>query len=313
MTLSAQQLNTFQHCRRATAIEREYRFNRHHPRTLFEEVFRSAIYKISNGADPTESANEAVAEFLAKASSPGLDVSFNPYTFAWDFCSILKTSLEAVSRLTLLRLHPPPLVKGWQCSAYRDDSGLLHRWAAVSRWDQDTQYRQFHSWEVFGDCAATEVGMMLHVVEIGRQAGHRQATPWARAYRHPTVAGRYRFQKENGQPLEGDWRPVWFQDSKENEARVWVDLMEKDRVQLIHHVDIREPKPEHVEQFWREAADEGTAIQALRHWTRVPMQRRSCDIPGECQYQGICYQPQAVVEAGLDQRYVQIKPATQQK
>lgn len=250
---------------------------------------RPAILALSNGEDVKAVTDEATTRYLEAAARPGIDCLSDPFTLARDHCAVLSTVLEALSRLVLLSVKPGPLVGDWQVSAFVDETGLLHRWALVDKWDDDAKYRELHSWACYGDCAALGVGMDLHVIEIGQQRRGHQHTPWARAYKHPAIINRYKFQKVEGGALQGNWQPVWFQDSDKNDAKTWVSLMEADNVQLIHHLSIKEPRAEHVEQFCREIAAEAAAMARVQDWRAETMRRVSCDLPYVCPWQDACY------------------------
>jgi len=299
MILTSHSLSSFQRCPRRYALEREFHVERWRPKVLLETLLRQGIFHLSNGGDVETLTEELCTRFLESAARPGLDIGGDPYCLARDMCAIISTVLEAVSRMVLLAVRPGQLVAGnpdWQVTAWRDESGLLHRWICAERWDEDTKYQQLHSWSVFGDCAAAQLGMTLHVIEIGRYSRGHQLSPWCRAYRHPAILGKYRFRKVDGTPLESSWIPVWFQDSDKNEASTWVDLMQADKLELIHHLNIREPLQEHVEQFRREIAVEARRIEALGTWRDEPMRRTSCDLP-MCPWQPVCYGPPVDVES----------------
>lgn len=320
--MTALALTTLQRCPRRYKLETEYQVIRERPKAALDRLLRQAIFNISNGADPGKEAEEASTLLLEQAARPGLDIATDPYTLCRDFCAIIHNVCEAVSRLTLLTLKAPPGGLGptskeprafpssrdrpchdpldsgdgnselqsstWTVSSPIDDSGLLHRWLTCEKWDLDTQYRELHSWATFGDCAALSAGMWLHAIEIGRQSKGHQHSPWCRAYKHPAIHNHYRFKSVEGGPLHGDWKPVWFQDSKYNEPKGWVDLMEADKVELIHHVLVREPGPEHVAQFHRELATESKRLSELPPWQNIPMFRPACDLP-PCPWQDLCY------------------------
>lgn len=294
MTLSAPILSSAQRCARLYAIEREYRPPKWRPKALLETLLRQAILAVSNGMSSQDAAAEATTRYLEAAARPGLDTPHDPYRLARDHCAVMQTVLEAVSRLVLLQIKPAGMASKWQLSAFKDESGLLHRWAFVDQWNEDAKYRELHSWAVFGDCCAAGVGMSLHVVELGRQVRGRQHSPWCRAYKHPIIAGRFRFRKVDGSPLESSWKPVWYQDSDRNEPKSWVDLMESDGLSLIHHLDISEPRPEHVAQFHVELEKESARIAAIGPWRETPMWRPACDLPYVCPYQDICFGPAGV-------------------
>ena len=289
-------LTKLQRCPRRYKLETEYRVLRERPKTVFDRLLRAAIFNISNGADPEREAEEASTALLEQAARPGLDISTDPYTLCRDLCAIFHNVCEAVSRLTLLTLGTPPTIEGWTVSHPVDESGLLHRWITCEKWDIDAQYREYHGWPVFGDCAALATGMWLHVIEIGRQSKGHQHTAWCRAYKHPAIYNHYRFRSVDGTPLQGDWKPVWFQDSKYNNSKDWVDLMEADKLDLIHHVLVKEPGPEHIAMFHRELSTESARAAALGPWQEIPMHRPACDLP-PCPWQDVCYGNTRDVEA----------------
>jgi hypothetical protein len=300
MILSAPLLTTLQRCERRLSLEKGYRVLRVRPKELFDRLLRDAVFAVSNGASAHDAAESACTLYLEAAANPGLDILSDPYTVAQDFCAILRTVLEAASREVLLALKPAGVIKigdhHWHVQAFRDESGVLHRWTSVDRWDADAQYRELHSWHVFGDCAASGQGMWLHVVEIGRQSKGHQLTPWCRAFKHPVIAKHFRFRHVDGGPLEGGWKPVFYQDSAENDPKTWVDLMERDGVRALHHLQIRDPHPEHVKQFRADLPKLAARFGAVgKDWQSYPMERTACDIP-VCPWQPVCYAPPGPVQ-----------------
>lgn len=293
MNLSAPILTSIQRCKRLYALERDYRIMKWRPRALLDHILREAVFKLSNGQDVIITSKEACADLLTEAANPGMETAHDPFTLARDYCAIIENVLEALSRLSLLVLSKPGYVPlgdtehAWKLSAFTDESGLLHRWVFVEKWDEDTQYKEYHSWNCFGDCAAAQVGMCLHVVEIGRQSKSHQNSYWTRAYKHPAIHNHYRFRKVDGTPLDSSWIPVWYQDSDSNTPKGWVDLMEEDRLDLIHHIHIKEPTAENIKQFHADIEYEVNALTG-KMWRDYPISRPTCDLP-LCRWQGICY------------------------
>jgi len=290
-------MTVFQRCKRSHALEREFRPIRWRPKALLESCLRPAVFDLSNGADVIITSQKACTKLLEEAAHSGLDTLQDSYTLARDYCSIIQTVTEALSRMTLLALKPGRVIPlgetehCWRISAFEDQTGLLHRWILVDKWDTDTQYKELHSWHCFGDCAAAQVGMQLHVIEIGRQSNGHQHTDWARCYKHPAIHNKFRFRKVDGSKLEKSWIPVWYQNSDATDPKVWVDLMEEDRLTLIHHLDIREPLKDYVEQFHKDVDYEAERMKELGPWASVPMSRGACDIPYICPWQNVCYAP----------------------
>lgn len=295
MILSAPLLTTLQRCERRFRFESTHKVQRIRPKELFDRLLREAVFAISSGAKTHEVAESACTVFLETAARPGLDILSNPYTLSQDYCAMLRTVIEHISREALLKLGRAGVVTvgehAWAIQSFRDESGLLHRWTSVEKWDADAQYRELHSWHVYGDCAASGQGMWLHVVEIGRHSKGHQLSPWCRCFKHPAIARHFRFRHLDGTPLEGAWKPVFYQDSDHQDAKVWVDLMQRDCVTALHHLQIRDPHPEHVQQFRNDLPKIVSQLQSVdQDWTAVPMRRTSCDIP-PCPFQPVCYAP----------------------
>lgn len=312
MTLSAPLLTTFQSCPRRYALEGEYRAARWRPKQLYENLLRAAVLSISGGAPVTEASEVAATHFLEQAAKPGLETLRDPYVIAHDFTAILQTTLQAISRSLPGKLKPGPLVHvsdhHWQCSAFLDDSGTLHRYSAVESLDDDSLSRELHGWHVFGDVAATQTPMVSHLIEIGRQSRGHQHTAWCRAYKHPVILGHCRFRHTDGSKLEGNWKPVWFQDSDRNNAKDWVDLMEKDGLTLIRNVSVRVPNAEHIENFRRDVATEAVRMAMTGPWRDTPLTRAACDLPYTCPWQAACYSSRTADVEALG-GYVKVNPA----
>jgi hypothetical protein len=293
--LTASELTAFQRCPRRWFLDRLGAPRRWRAKALFERELRRAVVELSNGGDKTAITKEAGAAFLEACSRPGLDTLHDPYTLGRDYASMLATSIEAISRLTLLAIRPGPAIQlsdclTWQCAAFRDESGALHRWVALERLDGDALTAEMHSWAVFGDCAAAGAPMTLHVVEIGRQSKGHQHCAWARAFKHPAIAGRFAFQARDGGALKGDWKPSWYQDSGKHDPVTWVDLMERDQVRALRHVDVRDPAPEHCRNFVKQAEREARRMSKLpESFGDIPMFRPACDKPFACVYQTQCF------------------------
>ena len=306
MTLNGHKLALWQRARRRYAIENAYRYRRWHPQSLFSFVMRHAIFQLSNGGDLELISNSAVNQFLGAVKQPGLDVpqGTNTYTLAMDFASCIRTILEYLSRLTLLTLCERETISitdnlNWSMLAHEDESGVLHRWKFVDYISQDEIVRELHSWEVIGDIVVAKSPMMLHLVSIGRTHNSRRLTPWCRAYKSPAIVGMYRFQKKSGNPLEGDWKPVYFADNPKSKAPDWIDLMLEDNAAepLVQHIQVKEPDQIHADNFYRDLDYEYNQLsssgidstQPVFDPMSLPMCRTACDTPYICPHQLVCY------------------------
>ena len=176
---------------------------------------------------------------------------------------------------------------GWQCACFQDDTGTLHRWATIDKIEDSIPMAELHSWYVSGDMLAARVPMQLHLIEIGSQRHGHQHSPWCKAFKHPAVAGRFAFQKQDGRPLQGDWKPVWYQDSTANNAKDWVDMMQRDNVRLIRHLQLKQASE-------KLCAKSSTSA-------RKPLRRATCLRPQDAAGTGI-HKLQIAAESHLTQK-----------
>ena len=300
MTLNAADLTRLQRCARLPVLERSEKQARWHPKSLFDFILRNAILNRSRGNGAA-----VIEQFLGQCKNPGLDTPRDPWTLAHDYTAMLQTIMEAVSREPLPVLHamPPVEIPGqfhdrpggskgllYQPLACQDDTGQLHRWATVHSLDEDSLSAELHSWYVSGDMLATGLPMQLHLIEIGHQRNGHVHSPWCRCYKHPAIAYRYAFQQRDGSKLQGGWKAMWYQDSQDNDPKVWVNLMERDNVKLIHHKSLRQPGDKRRAEFLKHVGMEAERLSALPADVReIPMFRPACDKPFVCPWQWKCY------------------------
>jgi hypothetical protein len=293
MILSAPLLTNLQRCPRLAILNEGQAERRWYPKVLFDRCLRAGILSLSQGNG--NATGFAVEMFLKAAKSPGLDTGRDPFTIAQDYIAMLQTILEAISRETILALKPGPSIiidtdLIWTCVCFQDDTGTLHRWATIDKIEEPAPSSELHSWYVSGDMLAARVPMVLHLIEIGNQRHGHQHTPWCKAYKHPAVAGRFAFQKQDGRPLQGDWKPVWFQDSTANNAKDWVDMMERDNVRLIRHLQLKQASEKLCARNVEHVRQEAARLEALpEDYRELPIFRPACDKPYACQWQWKCY------------------------
>lgn len=328
MILNARGLTAFQLCRRRWLLEQSWKVRRWRGKALFDRCLRDAIRALSDGDDPAATITIAKAQFMSAAADPGLDTTAAPYQLASDLAAMLATVLTAASRLSLLKLHRPDVVRlapgvEWQPTALADDSGMLHRWITVDAWDRDAQARECHSWYALGDMLACDVPLQLHVVVIGSMRDGRRVSPWCRAFQHPVIADKLRFQRPSSKggyrALSGDkWLPVWLADRPRMAAAAWCDLMDADGVtpSLLLHPAIAQPADaarsqllaEVVEEAWRmdeerlRADRKGAATVSAagpKFPATTPGSRANCDGLVPCPWQAACWRSefQVPVEA----------------
>lgn len=252
---------------------------------------------------------EMRTRFLDAAANPGLDLSegVDPWIVANDYCGMLATVLTAIGRLTLLTLHrlSPIELEGsstWSPFAWKDDSGVLHRWITVDGYDDGVLARECHGWKVFGDICVCDAPLTLHVVSIGQQRGGRRQSPWARAFKDPVIAGRFKFQRGNRRsghsPLQGDWRPLWYADQTHPDPEAWCDVMDREEVtpSLLHHIPIAQPseavRRDTLDQIARLASQMsrlGSEHPRNSGGMELPMSRGACDGWVPCPWQQACF------------------------
>lgn len=329
MILDASILSGYQQCKRKHALASQFRSRRWRPRLLFEHWLRYGIRALSNGAALLPTVAHCKASLLSACANPGLDTSANPYSQAKDWAAAIDTVLHAASRLTLLTIRdipPVPLTPDlhWRLTSPVDDSGTLHRWIAVSRWDEDELSRAAHGWWVFGDMCALRANLMLHVVEVGQLRGkQRRDSVWTRAYRHPTIPHLpLMFRKSDGSEAFGGRIPAYLADLPQQDVASWVDQLYSCGLakEKMRHVTLACPSDavcaDTVRQIIQEA---GAMAESMKHRTmtslqapteaypttslhtaadhanmdyaRFPMSHSACDGNPPCPFQPICYHP----------------------
>ena len=317
MILDAASLTRFQGCKRSYLLALDWQVRLWSPKRLFDSILRRSIFDLSSGTDIDLVASSARERFLSTAADPGLDARGNTYELAKDWCALLETILRTLPKITLLALAEVPNARlsslaEWRFSSHADDSGTLHRWITVDRWDEDALAREMHGWYTFGDIAVAGQGMVLHAIEIGQQRHGHHATSWTRAYRHPGLPNlKMHFRRRDGRKFQG-WDPVYLADDPRANVQAWVDQAwaEGATPLLLHHVTVN-PPPDDVcadtrAQMlmevlrMRELAEE----RASQPWHTQAMSRGQCDLWVPCPYQYCCHAPRLVDprETGLYDR-----------
>lgn len=297
VTVNGYNISLFQRCKRPYVISQTHTFNKWYPPTLLGMCLRHAIFEMSSGVAVEQATQSAINYFIAQVRSPGLDITgVNTYEYAMDYCSIIRNLLEYLSRVPLLKLHhvkPLQLSNNvqWSFLSHTDETGVLHRWDFVDYVPEDV-VPELHSWEVFGDVAANDSPMVLHMVSIGRRKGSHQDSPWARIFGHPRLGKIYRFKKKSGDP-EGEWKPVYFAGNSDNKSKDWVDSMVKENVivGLIKHVSVKQVSAKHIDIFRHDVLEEAKAMGRVDGVDprSIPLSRYACDKPFTCPHQFYCY------------------------
>lgn len=307
MILDSSRLGDWQGCHRRGILSHKWLPERWRPKTLFDRVLRKAIFTLSTSVanTPQKIAATARAEFMDAASNPGLDVpGEHTYRTAKDWCAVLDTVIRSIARLTLLNVHAIPDKDEWKFTSWMDDSGQLHRWLTVDRWDDSAMRREMHSWRTMGDIAFAEAPMQLHVIVIGQQRipqgdksmMSRLHSPWARRYKHPTMpALKERFRSPTGKGLGSGWKAVWLADTPHEDPQDWVDQMWREGAAqpLLHHPTVNCPPVETCEDIRRQVGMEADAMEVTlasgMPWQMIPMARNSCDSGSGCPFRYCCH------------------------
>lgn len=295
MILDAGSLTAFQQCPRKWLLNESGEIRRWRPKGAFLFCLRRAIHRLSADCGKLEEVtHEAVAKLVEIAANPGLDTQSNPFAVARSLSSILKTSLARIHacRVPLAKPLPHILLSNqisWRCSALYDGK-QLHAWTVVDSLSDSVLAKELHSWQVIGDCAASGLPMTLHVLEIGRQSpSGRYNSPWCRTFAHPIVINRWAFQQKDGKPLQGKWKPIYFEDGR-NDPQTWIELMDRDGIRLLKDVPVKSLSVEQAKSIKDEILIEAKRMEEIsgKAWSAEPMRRTACDLP-VCGWQSVCY------------------------
>lgn len=295
MILSASDLTKFQRCARIPLLEKEGR-GRWIPKALFDVALRKGILLMSQGH--VSPALEAEAFFRQQARSPGVETTQDSWTLSGDYCAMLHTVLEGLSRISIPRLAEGPIVElesfSWRIGSFWTPLAL-ERFVTVESYGEAAIYREIHGWGTSGDLAALPLPMNLHFIEIGLQKGPHRLSPWCMAYKHDGIQQYFRFKSRKGGPLKGKWSPTYFADkSRLQDPKRWVDLMENDKLSLIHSISLRSLESSARNLLQAQAASEASRLQGLSvlPLLEIPMSRGACDFPHVCPWQSTCYSEQ---------------------
>lgn len=334
MIIDAADITDWQACRRKGLLSHDWRYMKWRPSALWIACFREAVIAMSNGTPTAEAATIARGTFMQAAANPGLEFLHSPhsrdvYRIAKDWCAMLSTALEATARQRVPLLRPVDSIRlspaiEWRPLSRLGADGQLHRWIACDRWDTDDLARALHGWYVIGDIAATRRPMMLHVIEIGQMRNGRQASHWARGWKHPKMPRlRVRFKRrgedhnpEADSDLKG-FRPWFMSDNPDISVAEWVDQMEHDDVirDVTHTVPVGVPSDAVCADVLRQVLQEASAMRdAITErgslgWDALPMSRGACDWPVPCVWQQVCYAAEPRGPGAMPELY-QIRKAT---
>lgn len=293
MKLSARLLTSFQKCSRLPLLEGKG--GRWRPKSLFDASWRKGLLALSQGSPLEKVTLQAREAFLSQARSPGLELgSGDPFGVAQDYCGALETSLQFLSEEGLLsQALLPPFHEGeleWTPSSFQDETGTLHRWASGEHAGEQELWREVHGWGVFGDMALSGLPLVLHFLELGSFRGGRLHGPWTKCWKHPLLAGTFRFQNKGGKPLGGDWKPFFYSSQSSRSPAQWVALLRRDGLSPLREVSLPALPSGAREEFLREASQEGRRMKSLPSDFRArPKTRGACDFPFTCPFQFECY------------------------
>jgi len=296
-------IHSKQSCLRKVNLESEWRLTKFRPKSLFDMLLRRGILQLSANKPIQHVVAEASAAYLEKAANPGLDLlgGRDPYSVAKGWVAMLETVLHGLAKTQIPVLHDPLPVKltasiDYKFLSWADDSGQLHRWVTVDTADNETIYREMHSWRTFGDICLARVPMILHLIVIGRQQELGKFTSaWSRIWRHPSPRLHvYKFSKPKGE----SWKAIYRQQTDWN-AEEWVEkAWQENAIQpLLQDMLVEEP-PENIRlDTLRQVVEEGIEARKATQedWRSLPMSRGACDLYNTpCIWQSACYSKQLV-------------------
>lgn len=300
MILDAYQLTTYQSCRRRWILERSYLPAKWRVHSLFDNVLRRSMFRLSRNRPIQHVLSEAAAEFMSAAADPGLDAyGIDTYTLARDHVGMLGTVLTALSQASIPVFHEPEPIAltdrvSWKPLAWADDSGQLHRLVTVSSWGQAEGTRQAHGWFVSGDMAALGVPMTLHAIVIGDVREGRRVSPWTRAWKCKTAPNiPYRFKKSKNSDAE--WTPYYAADFPVvgKFYTQWVERMHKEGIveEVIRHAIMKQLDDAACVKLRTEIVSEAERMEVdgWNGWEAMPMSRGACDGVVPCPLQQVCY------------------------
>jgi len=285
-----------QSCLRKVNLSQSWRLSRFRPKTLFDMLLRRGILQLSASKPIEQVASEARAAFLEKAAEPGLDlIGRDPYQAAKGWISLLEAVLYGLARTQIPVLHDPLPAKltgstDWKFLSWADDSGQLHRWVTVDQLEQNTIFKEMHSWRTFGDLVMARTPMVLHFIVIGQQKElGKFSSAWCRTWQFPNFKNRYWLWNK---PEQSGWKAVYRIDTDWT-AEEWIDKAweQKAIAPLLEDILVEEP-PEHVRlDTLRQIAEEAVATKQTlaEDWRQLPMSRGACDLFLPCAYQNVCF------------------------
>ena len=309
--IDAASITAWQSCRRRYLLSSAYYPHKWRPRSLLSSCLRSAIYEVSNGADPVTAAKDARVRFMQTAVDAGLDMppGGDPYQLAKDCCAIIDVVPRCVAKLILLTVQPAPDIElefdtHWHPLAWADDSGGLHRWVFTDRTDADRIHAEAISWYVAGDVMLARVPMTLHFVELGQMRKGRLRSPWTQAYRLSALRNSdYHFRAKSGAALKGQWETLYLADNVHQDVDEWAERAwtEGAATSWMRHVDVKVSSEDACALTTKMVRDESREMrkaldsQWSRGWQQYAMARGACDGPFiPCVFQPACFAPQPV-------------------
>jgi len=304
--VDASSIQDYQSCKRKFILSSAWRLSRFRAKSLHDTLLRRAIFQLSHGKDVAQVSADAKASFLEKAADPGLDlIGKDPYQAAKGWISLLDSVLHGLARTELPVLHDPPPTRltssmEWRFLSWADDSGQLHRFLTVDALDDDALSREMHSWRTFGDLVMGQVPLILHVIILGQFRNSRHASPWTRAYRHPSMSSlRWQFVK----PEDTSWKPLYLADQHQVDAEEWVEMgWSQGAIQpLIQSLLVEQPDESVRRDTLSQIVMEASRMRDLvnQDWSGQPMSRGQCDLFVPCPMQSICYSPAPVTISNL--------------
>ena len=285
MILTAERIATHEACPRRRAWTEKYAILRV---SMMGALYRALDAGLRTDKDPERAAEN---EFLALASSPGLDMEgANVYGVAMHhakLAGIVATALRSGGA----PWTPWPDVEmdgfTWKSGCYDAGDGQPRRVALVDRWSDDRRLSELIGWRTVGELVTIQKPLMFTSVEIGSSRDKKRVSPWTRCYQHPRNYT-FRFRRiGSDEDFGATWTTLWRENTDIKTAE-WLDRMTKDG--CMDSVSTgRVPLPPRPERYLDEM--KRLAVEMEGGTDVPPMRLSGCHdrVSGPCVFSPVCH------------------------
>lgn len=241
MPSTAESITNLESCLRRALWAESFEPQQLHPTV----ILRKAIYEglLTERDDCGEAAGEHVMEL---AGDRGFDIDTSVV-----HVSLYDTALHYAALADIIVTHlrdnggkwsRPEPCDGHIPDCLRDPNGTLKRIILPSRWDEERQAQELHSWFNFAEMVAYRERMTMEVVILGQSRKARRHSAWSRGHLHPRNR-QLRFKRnahygQRDKPFGENWIPVWREDHDQLTREQWLEAMEADAMFEDLHLSI---------------------------------------------------------------------------